>query len=191
MSRSRSCTSRSRAILRIARASNAKRRSWQRSIIRTSTPCSFAVRRATPEKFHGDKVKRIAEYGDDEKNTESVTNLQVHVGGGGERPGIATGIHWHMNLANEIEYIATDDKRQVIPYVRLTDRSGNVREYVTDGETPEQLAKGERRRMDCMDCHNRPAHTMAATAERAVNAAMARSEIPATLPFVHREAVRP
>ena len=95
-----------------------------------------------------------------------------------------------MNLSNEIEYIATDDKRQVIPYVRLTDRSGTVREYVADGVTPEQLAKGERRRMDCMDCHNRPAHTMAATAEREVNTAMARAEIPATLPFVHREAVK-
>ena len=114
----------------------------------------------------------------------------MHVGGGSERLGIATGIHWHMNIANEIEYIATDDQRQLIPYVRLKDRSGTVREYIADGVTPEQLAKGERRRMDCMDCHNRPAHTMAATAERAVNAAMARAEIPATLPFVHREAVR-
>jgi hypothetical protein len=143
-----------------------------------------------PEKFHGDKIVRVTEYGDDEKNTASVTTLQVHVGGGSERLGIATGIHWHMNLSNEIEYIATDDKRQVIPYVRLTDRSGAIREYVADGVTPEQLAKGERRRMDCMDCHNRPAHTMAATAEREVNTAMARAEIPATLPFVHREAVK-
>jgi hypothetical protein len=143
-----------------------------------------------PEKFHGDKIVRVTEYGDDEKNTASVTTLQVHVGGGSERLGIATGIHWHMNLSNEIEYIATDDKRQVIPYVRLTDRSGAIREYVADSATPEQLAKGERRRMDCMDCHNRPAHTMAATAEREVNTAMARAEIPATLPFVHREAVK-
>jgi hypothetical protein len=143
-----------------------------------------------PEQFHGDKVRRIVEYGDDEKNTASVTTLQVHVGGGSERLGTATGIHWHMNLANEIEYIATDDKRQVIPYVRLKDRSGTSREYVVDGVTPALLAKGERRRMDCIDCHNRPAHTMAATAERTVNAAMARAEIPATLPFVHREAVK-
>jgi hypothetical protein len=143
-----------------------------------------------PQKFYGDKVTRIFEYGDDEKNTASVTTLQVHVGGGSEPLEIATGIHWHMNLANEIAYIATDDKRQVIPYVRLKDRSGNVQEYLVDGVTPAQLASGERRQMDCMDCHNRPAHTMAATAERAVNAAMARDEIPTTLPFVHRLAVQ-
>ncbi len=143
-----------------------------------------------PERLHGDKVRRVVEYADDEKNSESVTTLQLHVGGGSERLGIASGIHWHMNIANEIEYIATDEKRQVIPWIRLTDRAGKTQEYVADGVTAEQLAKGERRRMDCMDCHNRPAHTMAATAERSVNTAMSRGEIPPTLPFVHREAVR-
>jgi hypothetical protein len=143
-----------------------------------------------PEKFHGDKIRRVYEYADDEQNTESVTTLQVHVGGGSEKRGIATGIHWHMNVANEIEYITTDDKRQVIPYVRLKDRQGNVREYFADGVTPDQLAKGERRRMDCMDCHNRPSHPMAPTAERAVDEALSLGEMPKTLPFVRREAVK-
>ena len=143
-----------------------------------------------PEKFHGDIIRRVAEYGDDEKNTESVTTLQVHVGGGSARLGIAQGIHWHMNVANEVDYISTDDKRQVIPWVRIKDRQGNVREYVTPGVTADQLAKGERRRMDCMDCHNRPSHPMAATPERAVNELIARGEIPRTLPFVRREAVK-
>ena len=143
-----------------------------------------------PEKFHGDKVRRVVEYADDEKNTESVTTLQVHVGGGSERLGVAQGIHWHMNVANEVEYIATDDKRQVIPWVRVKDRTGAVREYTADGVTADQLAKGERRRMDCMDCHNRPAHPMAATPERAVNERIAGGEVPATLPFVRREMVK-
>jgi hypothetical protein len=143
-----------------------------------------------PEKFHGDKIVRVFEYGEDEKNTESITTLQVHVGGGSERLGIAQGIHWHMNVANEVEYIATDDKRQVIPWVRVKDRFGNVREYTAEGAKPEDLATGERRRMDCMDCHNRPSHPMAATPERAVNQLMARGDIPKTLPFVRREAVK-
>ena len=142
-----------------------------------------------PEKFHGDKVEVIREYGNDEKNTESVTRLMVHVGGGSERLGVATGIHWHMNVANEIEYVATDDKRQVIPYVRLKDRQGNVREYRVAGVTDEQLAGGEHRRLDCMDCHNRPSHSFSASPERAVDGAIARGEIPRTLPFARREAV--
>lgn len=142
------------------------------------------------EKFHGDKVRRITEYANDEKNTESVTTLRVHVGGGNGRLGTATGIHWHMNVANEIDYIATDAERQVIPYVRMKDGRGTVREWAADGVTPEQLAKGERRRMDCQDCHNRPSHAIAATPERAVDESMALGHIPTTLPFIRREAVK-
>src|SRR5262245_31190030 len=143
-----------------------------------------------PEKRHGDKIRRIVEFAEDEKNTESVTTLQVHVGGGSERLGIAEGIHWHMNVANEVEYIATDDKRQVIPWVRVKDRFASIREYTVAGTTPEDLARGERRRMDCMDCHNRPAHVIAATPERAVNELLARGDLPKTLPFIRREAVK-
>jgi hypothetical protein len=143
-----------------------------------------------PEQLHGDKMFRVVEYANDEKNTESVTTLRVHVGGGNGRLGTATGIHWHMNLANEIEYIATDEKRQAIPYVRVKDPQGSIREFVVDGATAEQLAKGERHRMDCMDCHNRPSHSIGATPERAVNEAMARGDLPTTLPYIHREAVK-
>ncbi len=144
-----------------------------------------------PAKFHGDKVLRIVEFGDDEANTESVTTVQLHVGGGAARPGIAAAaIHWHADPANEIEYISTDGTRQVIPYVRVKDRTGAVREYVAEGVTPAQLPGGERRRMDCMDCHNRPSHQMAATAARAIDAAILSADIPATLPFVRREAVK-
>lgn len=142
------------------------------------------------EKMHGDKIRRVVEYGNDEKSTESVTTLRVHVGGGSERLGLATGIHWHMNVANEVEFIATDDKRETIPYVRLKDRFGNVREYVVDGTTAEQLDKGERRRMDCMDCHNRPSHQIAPTPERAVDDAIAAGRIAKTLPFIRRESVK-
>jgi len=143
-----------------------------------------------PSKFHGDKVRTFVEFGEDEANTESVTTMRVHIGGGTERGGVVAGIHWHADEANEVEYIATDDKRQVIPWVRVKDRSGIVREYLADGVTPEQLAAGERRRMDCMDCHNRPSHQMAASAERAIDGALARAEIPTNLPFVRREAVK-
>jgi hypothetical protein len=143
-----------------------------------------------PEQFHGDKIRRVSEYADNEKNTETVTTLRLHVGGGDGSRGAASGIHWHMNVANEIEYIAIDKERQTIPYVRMKDRNGVVREFLVSGTTPAQLAKGERRRMDCMDCHNRPSHAIEATPERAVSAMMARGAIPATLPFVHREAVK-
>jgi hypothetical protein len=141
-----------------------------------------------PEKFHGEKIRTIRDYADDEASTETVTTLQMHVGGGSRTLGTGTGIHWHMNLDNRIEYVATDATRQTIPYVRLTDREGRVREYAVAGATA-QLATGVRRQMDCMDCHNRPAHTFQPTPERAVDTAIAQGHIPRELPFARREAV--
>jgi hypothetical protein len=143
-----------------------------------------------PEKIHGDVVKRIAEYASDEQNTESVTTLRLKVGGGSERLGVASGIHWHMNVANEVEFVAADPMHETIDYVRLKDRSGAVREYVRAGTSPEQFAGRERRRMDCMDCHNRPSHPIAPTAARAVDQQLALQAMPKTLPFVRREAVK-
>ena len=142
-----------------------------------------------PEKFHGDKVVVKREYASDEANTETTTTLQVHVGGGSERLGLATGIHWHMNVANEVDYIALDSKRETIGYVRVKDRTGAVREYYADGVTEEQLKAGETRRMDCVDCHNRPAHQFAFSAEKAVDAALASGALPRDLPFARREAL--
>jgi len=142
-----------------------------------------------PEKFHGESVQVRREYADDEQVSETVTTLRVKVGGGSEKLGTATGIHWHMNVANVVEYIATDDKRQTIGYVKVRDRSGAVREYYADGVGPEALQRGERRLMDCMDCHNRPSHAFFPSAETAVDSAIGAGEIPRTLPFVRRETV--
>jgi len=142
-----------------------------------------------PEKFHGDLVRAVHEYAEDEANTGSITSLQLHVGGGGERASEGIGIHWHVNPGNRIEYIATDDKRQDIPWVRLTLASGAAREYRVEGFTDDQLVGRERRVMDCVDCHNRPTHPFAASAARAVDEAIATGLISVSLPFVKREAV--
>jgi nitrate/TMAO reductase-like tetraheme cytochrome c subunit len=142
-----------------------------------------------PEKFHGDKVRVFREFAGDEQNTETATVMTMFVGGGSAAAGVGTGIHWHMNLDNEIEYVAADPKRETIPYVRLRTRDGAVREYFAPNATPAQFTNSERRRMDCMDCHSRPAHTFFATPERAVDAAIAEGRIPRELPYVRREAV--
>ncbi len=141
------------------------------------------------EKSHGDKLRQIREYANDEKSTETVTALQLHVGGGRVEAGTGSGIHWHMNLDNRVEYIATDAQRQVIPWVKFTGRDGRVREYTVEGTTPAMLAAGEHRVMDCLDCHNRPAHTFEPVAERAVDNAIAMGQLPRTFAFARREAV--
>jgi hypothetical protein len=143
-----------------------------------------------PEKFHGDKIRAFREYGNDAANTESLTAMRIHVGGGSESIGRVNGIHWHTSRSTRIEYIATDEKRQVISWVRLTQPDGSVKEWVADGASAAALGKGERRVMDCVDCHNRPSHTFASSAERAVDEALARGVIDRSLPFVRRESVR-
>jgi hypothetical protein len=141
-----------------------------------------------PTQFHGDKLETRYEYAADEANTESATTLQLRIGGV-DVNGQPRGIHWHVAEQNAIEYIALDLARQQIGYVKLTGPDGQVREYFAEGVTPEQLAAGERRGMDCVDCHNRPSHRFAATPDRAVNEAMGAGAIPKDLPFIKREAV--
>jgi len=143
-----------------------------------------------PEKFHGDKIRTVRTYADDEANTESVTTLRLHIGGINRLDKSATGIHWHVSQQNRIEYIATDDKRQVIPYVRLDDGRGNLTEFFAEGVTDAASLTGERRVLDCVDCHNRPSHTFAYSAERAVDEAIAGGGFDQALPFIRREAVK-
>jgi hypothetical protein len=143
----------------------------------------------TAEKFHGDKVAVVPDYASDEANTNNSTKMTLHVGGGRPEFGMGAGIHWHSNPQNEIEFVATDEQRQQIPYVRLKDATGTVREFRAPGVTDAQIAAGERRRMDCVDCHNRPTHAFFASPERAVDAAFARGAMPGDLPFARREAV--
>jgi hypothetical protein len=50
------------------------------------------------------------------------------------------------------------------------------------------VPQGERRVMDCIDCHNRAAHTFV-TAEEALNRAMAEGAVSPELPWVHKEGI--
>ena len=140
-----------------------------------------------PEKFHGDKVRRIVEYADDEENTESVTTLRLHVGGGDGGRGPVR--HPLAHERGERDRVYRDRCRAPGDPLRAADgprRHGA--EFLAPGVTPEQLAGGERRRMDCVDCHNRPSHAFAGSPDRAVNEVMARGAS-VTLPFVRREGV--
>ena len=70
-----------------------------------------------------------------------------------------------------MEYVATDEARQKIPWVRMTDAQGEVTVFKTHGFTND-VSKMEIRTMDCMDCHNRPSHRYLSP-DKAVNQAMA------------------
>jgi hypothetical protein len=92
-----------------------------------------------------------------------------------------------MNVANKVEYLAADKARQKIPWVRMTDKQGIVTEFRAPGFT-NAVPKAELRTMDCMDCHNRPAHRFASPND-AVNLAMRLDKIDAGLPWMKTNAV--
>jgi hypothetical protein len=142
------------------------------------------------EKVSGDVVRIKREYAADEANTETMTVLQMHVGGPGAPTANGRAIHWHADPRLQIEYVFTDAERQTIPYVKVTDAQGRVREYTVEGTSPDVIANGERRQMDCVDCHNRVGHRVSPTAEQAVDRAIATGGIDRGLAFIKREAVR-
>jgi hypothetical protein len=143
-----------------------------------------------PEKFFGAQLKVFNRYAYDEQNTLRQRRMLINVGGGSPTTGLVRGIHWHMNVANEIEYISTDEQRQVIPWVRIKDMNGNVTEYFdrTRPLTPEQIASGNKRRMDCVDCHNRPAHQYLPP-DLAADLGFASGRLDPSLPYLKRKAV--
>jgi NapC/NirT cytochrome c family, N-terminal region len=143
-----------------------------------------------PEKFYGDEMRVLDRYAYDEQNTLRQRRMLIHVGGGNPATGLVAGIHWHMNIANEITYVSTDNRRQVIPWVQLKDKQGNVTEYFDRAlpATADQIAAGERRKMDCIDCHNRPAHVYLPP-DVAVDQAFAAGKLDPSLPYLKKQAV--
>ncbi len=143
-----------------------------------------------PLHFYGDK-KRIEKYFlSDRNNTQWSISLLMRTGGGMTETGPAEGIHWHMNIANTIEYAYLDPRREEIAWVRLEDMDGNVTEYFSTDYpvTREELAGLETRVMDCMDCHNRPTHVFEPPI-RSVNNSLAFNQMDSDLPYIRRVAV--
>jgi hypothetical protein len=108
--------------------------------------------------------------------------MAVRIGGGRPESVSASGIHWHMNTEHQVDYFAADEARQNIPWVRSRSRDGSERIFrnVEAGTSDEQVDPEKLRRMDCLDCHNRPTHEFHPAPER-VNLLLSRKLIDPTL----------
>ena len=140
-----------------------------------------------PAKFVGNLERTYNYYLTDETNTQFSVRMLMKVGGADPTHGPVGGIHYHMNVANRIEYVASDEARQKIPWVRLTDPQGVVTEFRTSKFT-NAVDTADMRRMDCMDCHNRPAHRYK-TPNNAVNLAMTLGNIDPSIHWVKSNSV--
>ena len=144
-----------------------------------------------PNNFYGGRRRIFRHNIYDEKSTPWPVDLIVHVGGGD--PGIdqTGGIHWYMNIGYKLEYISRDPQRQDIPWVRATNKkTGKVTVYQSESNplSKEEIAAASPRTMDCIDCHNSPAHIFH-TPDQAIDMAMFLKQIDPRLPNVKQAAV--
>ena len=140
-----------------------------------------------PKEFVGDLDRTYHYFLGDKTNTPYSVRMILKVGGGDPTHGPVGGIHWHMSIADKVEYIAADEARQKIPWVRLTDSQGKVTVF-RDKAFTNDISRYEIRRMDCVDCHNRPAHHFNSP-DDAVNLALSLGQIDRSLLWIKTNAV--
>ena len=140
-----------------------------------------------PQKFSGNKDRTFSYFQSDASNSPYSIRLSIKIGGADPSRGPVGGIHWHMVVGNSVEYVATDPARQKIPWVRITDPQGVVTVY-REPKFTNDISRMEIRKMDCMDCHNRPSHRYVSP-DRAVNLAMELNQIDRTIPWIKTNAV--
>jgi hypothetical protein len=139
-----------------------------------------------PPAFHGDTVREITRFQMDENNTERRIYLILKTGGGERSKGLGYGIHWHIE--NRVEYIATDEHKQDIRWVRTTLPDGRTVEYndVINPLSAEEIAKAKKKVMDCVDCHNRVGHPFPSPEDLA-DQVLADGQLSRDLPFAKKE----
>ena len=144
----------------------------------------------SPEHFFSEIKYEADYYLYDEENTKSSLSMLLKIGGGNNELGRAEGIHWHMNIANKMEYIHTDSVRSEIPWVRVTEKDGTVKifrdtesDFNDKDYNPENL-----RVLDCIDCHNRPSHIYH-PADKSINLSLSLGKIDESLPYIKSVAV--
>jgi nitrate/TMAO reductase-like tetraheme cytochrome c subunit len=140
-----------------------------------------------PQKFAGNLDRTYDYFQSDPSNSPYSIRLLLKIGGSDPQRGPVGGIHWHNLPGNKVEYVSSDDARQKIPWVRVTEADGKVTVFKLKNFTND-VAKMELRTMDCMDCHNRPSHRYLSP-EKAINQAMALKRIDPSVPWIKTNAM--
>ena len=139
-----------------------------------------------PQKFYSRTLRSETHYLPDENNTRWDIRLIMKIGPQHEAHGLKEGIHWHINPDVKIQYVASDQKRTDIPWVRYINlKTGDTLVYKSMQESvrPALLTPTFIRTMDCIDCHTRPSHNYRSPSHF-LNLALARGQISPQLPEI-------
>jgi len=145
-----------------------------------------------PQKFYSDKVQNQKYYLADSLNTNWNIVLKMKIGADHPAQGLEKGIHWHINPDIHVEYVYSDQKREDIIWVKLTNlitRKVSVYKDQDNMVTDDSLKHLTSRLMDCMDCHNRPSHDYRSPTLY-VNNLFNASKIDTAIPFLKKSAMK-
>ena len=147
-------------------------------LVRSSETCENCHTRG---RDIGNPVRILTRFTSDEANTRTKTVLTM------------MGVHTaHLGGGVKFRYAASDAARQVIPWVEMTDGKGKTTTYQspqTPALTAAALAKLPRFEMQCVDCHNRPAHSFELP-DHAVDDALAHGRLSTYLPYLKKESIQ-
>ena len=141
-----------------------------------------------PQKFSGDLDRTFNYFQDDASNSPYSIRLSIKIGGArshprpGRRHPLAHGrrqqggIHRHGRGPAE-DSLGADHRP-----------AGRGHRFHEPKISPTTLSRYEIRKMDCMDCHNRPSHRYVPP-DQAVNLAMELGQIDRTIPWIKTNAV--
>ena len=144
-----------------------------------------------PQKFYARNLQTNRYFLTDSLNSEWNVVLQMKIGPEVRDLGFTEGIHWHINPNVNIEYISENDKRELITYVRYTNKAtGEVTVY-RNPETEisdSTISVSSPRTMDCIDCHNRPSHKYRSPSVY-FDKIMLTNEVDKEIPFIKKTAM--
>jgi len=159
------------------------------------------------ESYLGHRVKISAYYESDEQNTRSFSIVNLRLGEPSHDGEGMNGIHWHNNEDHEIRFWSSDHKRENVVRVELVQKDGQTKVWTRQesesephgdeddsgagsgsgvhSEVLSEVADDHlvERVMDCIDCHNRPAHVFLPP-DRALNDLLSDGSISFDIPWI-------
>ena len=148
-----------------------------------------------PQGFGAERVDTRERYGYDLRNSRRTLRMLLRPHGSRSDPRTGARSHWHGDIAGRVRFRALDAELLEVARVEVDRPDGSVVTF--DLVSPEgervvsdaSVAGLEEHTMDCLDCHNRPAHRFLSPDE-AVDREIESGAIDASLAFIKSVAVR-
>ncbi len=135
-----------------------------------------------------DVAKTFHHYLSDKENTPFSVALRLKLGPDETAAAKTRGIHWHARPDTKINFKTATSDPNVVAWIQVENPDGSSTEYhykpdpeADEEDLPDLSSVTDTQRMDCLDCHSRPAHAFGKPndlAERAMRSGALTTELP-------------